>query len=130
MKFLLLNLRWILLTGLLGLIAGCQCSKNDGSPGATSAGETTAQLSPEDALLKKGKTVYESYCIACHNRDPKVRGSVGPDVWGSSLELLEARVIQGKYPDGYTPKQTTGAMAALPFLKNDLPALHAYLNKP
>lgn len=110
---------------------GCQCQKSSTESGATAT--NTTEAAPEDpqaTLLKRGKLVYETNCISCHNRDPKQRGGVGPDVWGSSLELLEARVIHGRYPEGYTPKQTSGAMAAMPFLKNDLAALHAHLNRP
>jgi mono/diheme cytochrome c family protein len=120
----------LLLGCFVSFAAGCQCSKDASTTGESGA-QQSATLSPEEAkaaAVKKGKTVYESYCIACHNRDPKVKGAIGPDVWGSSMELLEARVIHGKYPEGYTPKQTTGAMAALPFLKKDLEALHAFLN--
>ncbi|MBP9680830.1 MAG: cytochrome c [Bacteriovorax sp.] len=83
---------------------------------------------PLSALENRGKSVYMGNCIACHNQDPRLIGSVGPDVAGSSLELLSARVIHQSYPPGHKPKRATGLMPALPFLKADLPALHAYLN--
>lgn len=83
---------------------------------------------PLSALESRGKASYLSNCIACHNQDPRLVGSIGPEVSGSSLELLEARVIHQKYPPGYKPKRTSGLMPALPFLAPDIPALHAYLN--
>lgn len=83
---------------------------------------------PLTALESHGKAVYMSNCIACHNPNPTLVGSVGPDIAGSSLELITARVMYQSYPPGYKPKRTTGLMPALPFLEKDLPALHAYLN--
>ena len=79
-------------------------------------------------LIEKGRALYQSVCITCHNPNPTQNGVLGPSVAGSSLELLEARVVNASYPPGYTPKRSTKSMAALPHLKNDLPALYAYLN--
>jgi mono/diheme cytochrome c family protein len=93
--------------------------------------ETSAPAVPEDpqkALVSRGRTIYQSVCIACHNSDPKKAGTLGPDVWGSSLALLQARVIDGNYPAGYTPKRTTHVMQPLPQVQKDLPAIQAYLN--
>jgi len=55
-------------------------------------------------------------------------GSVGPDVYGSSIELLKARIMTATYPDEYRPKRTTSMMVELPELESDIPALHFYLN--
>jgi hypothetical protein len=33
-----------------------------------------------------------------------------------------------KYPDGYKPKRETALMPAFPELKNEIPAIHAFLN--
>lgn len=84
-----------------------------------------APLSP---LAEKGKQVYLVNCIACHHpSDPSKDGPVGPAIAGSSLELLRARVLEGKYPEGYKPKRESHLMPPLPQLKNDLEALQAYL---
>jgi mono/diheme cytochrome c family protein len=82
-------------------------------------------LSP---LAQKGKTVYLASCIACHNADPRVSGALGPDIAGSSKELLTARVLNAKYPAGYQPKRATKQMVAMPQHKNDIEALFEYLN--
>lgn len=76
---------------------------------------------------QRGRAVYVANCQACHAADPNLDGALGPAVAGSSLELLEARVLHAEYPPGYTPKRTSGQMVALPHLADDLPALHAYL---
>ena len=88
-------------------------------------------LSPEQkALIKRGKTVYMAYCIACHNLDPKLHGGTGPANHGSSLKLVEMKVIHGKYPDGYRPKRKTKLMPQFDDdLEEDILALHAFLNK-
>lgn len=83
---------------------------------------------PLTALESQGKASYMSNCIACHNPDPTLVGSVGPDVANSSLELLTARILHKSYPPGYIPKRKSGLMPELPFLEHDLTALHAYLN--
>lgn len=82
---------------------------------------------PSDPLAAKGMAVYSAHCIACHNRNPALDGALGPPVEGSSLELLEARVIHGTYPPGYTPKRETKVMQKLPLTRGDVEALHAYL---
>ena len=82
---------------------------------------------PQAALVRQGKAVYQTDCIACHNPDPAQDGSVGPAVAGASLELLRAKVIHNEYPPGYTPKRDTKMMIALVHREPDLPALEAYL---
>lgn len=102
----------IILVGFLFLVA---CTKKDKTP-----------LTP----LESGRKLYSTHCIACHNPNIKLDGAVGPALAGASLELLQRRVLHGDYPAGYTAKRTTHIMPVLPFLKDDIPALHAYLNSP
>ena len=70
-----------------------------------------------------------STCIACHNADPKLAGAVGPEVAGASLEVLEEKILKGTYPEGYTPKRNTNLMVPLPHLKEQIPAIHYFLNQ-
>jgi mono/diheme cytochrome c family protein len=95
-------------TLVLGLAAGCSQEK----------------LSPD---AERGRQVYQAQCIACHNTDPAQPGAVGPPVRGSSEALLRAKIVQGTYPTGYTPKRPTKLMQPMPHLANDIPALAAYL---
>jgi mono/diheme cytochrome c family protein len=83
-----------------------------------------------EALVERGKTIYKTNCISCHNPQPSKTGAVGPDVAGSSLELLESRILTVKYPEGYKPKRGTALMPAMPYLKNEIQALHAFLTSP
>jgi mono/diheme cytochrome c family protein len=82
----------------------------------------------EGDLIARGKGVYMGNCIACHNTNPAKDGTLGPAIAGSSRALLEARVINGTYPDGYTPKRGSQLMIPLPHLSPELDALTAYLD--
>ena len=59
--------------------------------------------------------------------DPTQDGAVGPAIAGSSLELLQAKVLRNEYPPGYEPKRTTSNMVPLPHVEKDLPSLAAFL---
>jgi mono/diheme cytochrome c family protein len=96
----------------------------------TACSKTSTESRPVAPLVSQGKAVYMSTCIACHNVDPKLPGSVGPNVAGSSYELLYARITKAEYPVGYKPKRNSKMMPALPHLEKDVKALHAYLNSP
>jgi mono/diheme cytochrome c family protein len=77
-----------------------------------------------------GARVYRANCIVCHSPDPSQDGTVGPAIAGASQELLEARVLRGEYPAGYTPKRDSRLMPALPFLASEVPFLVAFLQAP
>ena len=81
-------------------------------------------LSPS---AERGRQVYLAQCTACHSGDPSQAGSVGPPVKGSPREVLEAKVLRGEYPPGYTPKRPTKVMVPLPALAPDIAALADYL---
>jgi mono/diheme cytochrome c family protein len=89
------------------------------------------ELTPEQARLQKGRTLYSLHCASCHHPSfPERDGALGPAVAGTSLDLLEARVVRGSYPEGYTPKRSTWVMPKMPLVRGDIEALHAYLNSP
>jgi len=81
-------------------------------------------LSP---AAERGRQVYLAHCIACHNTDPAQPGSLGPPIKGSSRDLLEAKVVKGTYPPGYTPKRPTTVMVPIPAVAPDVAALAEYL---
>lgn len=101
---------------LLFVLAGCGRGKPD----------CPDTLPP---LAREGCEVYMRECRVCHGPDPSRHGPLGPPIVGSSIELLEARVLRLSYPEGYVPKQDTHQMfPALPHLAPKIPALHAYLD--
>jgi mono/diheme cytochrome c family protein len=88
-----------------------------------SCGGPAAPMTPP----QRGRIVYMTNCVICHNADPNLAGSQGPPIAGSSRELVYDRVMFLKYPPGYTPKRTTHAMRALPQLANRIDDLTAFL---
>jgi mono/diheme cytochrome c family protein len=93
------------------------CSKDSDEKSATG----------KDPDWERGRAVFVSNCVACHNNDPSRDGPIGPAIKGSSKELLEARVLSTSYPPGYKPKRPTKVMPQFPFLKDEIPYLAAYL---
>lgn len=81
------------------------------------------------AAAQRGRGVYMNVCVACHNADPSKDGAIGPNLLGTTRDLLEWRVVKGAYPPHYTPKRTTGAMPAFPHLAADLDDLHAFIRE-
>lgn len=88
------------------------------------SGEDVAK--PQSSYAQ-GEMVYKNVCIACHNADPSLPGSVGPAIAGSSRELIEARVLRGEYPEGYQPKRSGKTMPHFPHLAGSIDGLAAYL---
>ena len=75
----------------------------------------------------RGKAIYYLNCISCHNLDPKKQGNIGPQIYGSSKELLAKKILFGKYPKNYKPKMSGGAMPIMPNLDKEITNLHAFL---
>jgi mono/diheme cytochrome c family protein len=93
-----------------------------------SAVEEATELNPE---IEKGKRLYMANCLQCHNRDPNIKGSIGPEMIDAPLEVMVSKVMTGKYPEplppGFVPKRKTRAMRPIPKLKEDIPAIWAYV---
>ena len=124
----------LMIANILWLTVSCTAkSENPKSDSVKeSAPEPTGAVGAEidkAQLVKRGTGVYRANCTACHNDNPKLDGSLGPAVAGSSLELLRARLINGDYPTGYKPKRSTHVMPKLPQLEKELDALTAFLNQ-
>ena len=77
--------------------------------------------------VQRGRVIYMSNCVVCHNVDPNLPGSQGPPIAGSSRELVEDRVLHLSYPPGYTPKRKTHAMRAIPTLAPEIGNIAAFL---
>jgi mono/diheme cytochrome c family protein len=88
-------------------------------------GDVQRELSP---LEKQGQIVYTTNCLSCHNSDPTRPGSLGPDIAGTPIEVISAKINGRALPASYIPKRQTHIMPPLPFLDKDVAAIHAYLN--
>jgi len=120
---------WVVMAlTIVAITSGCSKKSTDEKAKTEKAAESLSAEQVQAKLVTRGRIVYSSQCISCHNPDPKKDGSLGPNVAGSSRELLEQRVLHGKYPEGYQPKRPGQVMPKMPHLKNEIDALHAYLN--
>ena len=84
------------------------------------------------ADAQAGCRVYHASCVKCHNLDPRQDGMLGPPVAGSSLELLEHKIVKKTYPPGYVPKRPGSDQMRIEPLDHvvpQLPALAAYLQE-
>jgi mono/diheme cytochrome c family protein len=119
-----------LLAGGLLLTACGQDEQPAQTSGSSGTSTTQAASGPSVAAVgdpNKGKQIWLSQCVACHNADPAKDGPIGPAVKGASRDLLEARVVQGTYPPGYKPKRESKVMPPRPDLVASIPDLTAYL---
>lgn len=107
--------------GSLIMLATLACGDTGGAKG------NGAEVDAETALIARGKHYYDNVCIACHNGDPNVNGTLGPALAGSSLEVIQAKVMRGEYPEGYTPKRDTGTMPRFQYLEPELEGIATYL---
>ena len=78
--------------------------------------------------IERGKMVYFANCVSCHNNNPKKPGSIGPEVYGVSIDVLTQKIVSGKYPENYKPKRTSKIMPSMPHLSKDISNLHAFIN--
>ncbi len=100
------------------------------SEGSSTLENADSKTDPvQAAAAQRGRKIYENVCIACHNGDPTQPGSLGPALAGASLELLEAKVLRGEYPPGYTPSRPSQAMPKFEYLKDRLGDVAAFLQQ-
>ena len=134
--------RLFLVLILISLLLGCEQKTPKETESALQVESNNETPTPSSDLAKgnedltpsidpaKGKAVYYANCTSCHNYNPKKSGSIGPDIYGSSIELLKNKVLYGKYPKNYQPKMTSGIMPLYPHLNKQISNLHAFLNSP
>ena len=78
--------------------------------------------------IEKGRMVYFANCVSCHNNNPRKLGSIGPEVYGVSIDVLTQKIVSGKYPENYIPKRTSKIMPSMPHLNKEISNLHAFIN--
>lgn len=131
--------------GSLFILVGCQKSETvspvsvkEVEKPVTEAAPVKPEAAPVEAVapstapdLERGRKVWITTCNQCHNKDPNVKGAIGPEVVDAPLEVMLAKVKTGKYPDplppGFVPKRKTKAMRPLPQHEKDVPSIWAYV---
>lgn len=78
--------------------------------------------------MSPGQRIYVANCAMCHTMDPARGGPKGPALAGTSVVLLERKLLEGKYPQDYKPKRRTAMMPRFPDIKPFIPELAEYLD--
>jgi mono/diheme cytochrome c family protein len=106
-----------------------EVTATEAAPVAAEAAPAIVESEPVD--IEKGKAIYLSACIKCHNKDPNVKGPIGPEIVDAPLEVMQHKVATGRYPDvlpeGFVPKRKTKQMTKFPQYLKDVPSIHAYV---
>ncbi len=84
-----------------------------------------------EAQTARGRQLYFSNCISCHNRDPNLKGPIGPELVDAPLSVMTSKVMTGVYPStlpaGFIPKRKTKLMRKIPKLEKDIPLIHMWI---
>ena len=83
--------------------------------------------STEDPAVAKGEMIYRNICVVCHNLDPNEQGTLGPAIAQATRAVLEAKVLRGEYPPGYTPARDTHQMPQFEYLEPNLDDIEAFI---
>lgn len=84
-----------------------------------------------EAQINRGRQLYLSNCTSCHNRDPNVKGPIGPELVDAPLSVMTSKVMTGVYPAalpaGFVPKRKTKLMRKIPKLEKEIPSIHLWI---
>ena len=112
---------------LIMLLSNCE-NKNIKQEEAEADKKNTKNTVKLTTDIEKGRMVYFANCVSCHNNNPKKPGSIGPEVFGVSIDVLTQKIVSGKYPENYSPKRTSKIMPLMPHLNKEISNLHAFIN--
>lgn len=83
------------------------------------------------AALERGARIYKAQCVRCHNKDPNLKGSIGPEQVDAPFDVVVSKIMTGKYPEplpkGFVPKRKSKSMTPLKALKADIPYIYAWI---
>lgn len=109
----------------------CVAADKTDAPQAVNAEVVEIKPKPQSFDLEKGKRLYLSNCISCHNKDPNKNGALGPEVADAPIEIMTAKIMTGRYPEvlpeGFVPKRSSKIMKPIPKLKDDIQDIYAWV---
>ena len=112
---------------LIMLISNCE-KKNIEKENAKADQKKLTNTVALTTAIEKGRMVYFANCVSCHNNNPKKPGSIGPEVYGVTIDVLTQKIVYGKYPENYRPKRPSKIMPSMPHLNKEISNLHAFIN--
>ena len=80
------------------------------------------------SYAQSGQALYKTKCASCHNLNPTKPGSIGPDIAGSSLELVRLKTQNRTYPANYKPKRKTRVMPIIKLSETQIKNIHEYID--
>ena len=104
------------------------CEKNEFKQDEAEADNKKLNTSVALTAINTGRKVYFANCVSCHNNNPKLPGSIGPEVYGVQINVLTQKIVYGKYPKNYNPKRKSKIMPLMPHLNKEISNLHAFIN--
>ena len=111
-----------------GILAAAALAAVLGVAVGTMACSQQESVAPQlSEAAQRGRAVYNGVCIACHNANPALDGSLGPANAHASRELVESKVLRGEHPRGYAPQRPSRAMPSFPHLADKVDDLTAWL---
>ena len=110
---------------LIMLVSNCEKKRSEKVESDQKQLNNTVALTTD---IEKGRMVYFANCVSCHNNNPRKPGSIGPEVYGVSIDVLTQKIVSGKYPENYIPKRTSKIMPSMPHLNKEISNLHAFIN--
>lgn len=75
----------------------------------------------------EGQKIYKMTCAKCHNLNPHIKGSIGPDLYTTPREVFHTKVVTGTYPKDYTPKRKTRTMPRFKHLTTKVDLIYDYI---
>lgn len=87
-----------------------------------------AMLLSSLGYAQTGKSLYMNRCCSCHNVNPTKIGAIGPDLAGSSLELITLKTQKKEYPKNYIPKRKTKVMPIIKLTDAQIKNIYEYIS--
>lgn len=125
-------IKWGLLAPLVLLMTiSCQAKEKIRAPEVITSNTKAVTSQPITISLDQGRKAYLSNCISCHNKDPNLKGSLGPEVTNVPIEVFKHKILTGKYPDqfpaGFKPRRNSKVMRPIPRVEKDIEAIHHWI---
>lgn len=107
------------------------CQEKTGTNIAIINNERSVTSTTAPSLIDQGKKAYLSNCISCHNKDPNLKGSLGPEVTNVPIEVFKHKILTGRYPiplpSGFSPRRNSKVMRPIPRVEKDIEAIHEWI---
>lgn len=71
--------------------------------------------------------MYERNCTKCHNVNPSLAGTTGPELVTTPERVYKVKIVHGSYPSGYKAKRRSKAMPKFKLYDWQIKSLYWYI---